>query len=84
MRSQQAERAFTDVGSPDVRVLPGEIARWQTNGRPVDRGRDSWDLERPVRFAASSILLAAKIGSLIVPRATWLSTAVGGGCLAPR
>lgn len=79
MRAQQAERAFADVGLPNVHVLRGGVTGWRADGGPVTRGRDRWDLERQVRFTAGSIVLTAGLASVIAPRAKWLATAVGGG-----
>jgi rhodanese-related sulfurtransferase len=79
MRAQQAERAFADVGFPNVHVLQGGVTAWESEGGPVERGTARWDLERQVRLVAGSIVLAAGIGSLVVPKLKWLATGVGAG-----
>jgi rhodanese-related sulfurtransferase len=79
MRAQQAEHAFADVGFPNVHVLQGGVTAWESEGGPVERGTARWDLERQVRLVAGSIVLAAGIGSLAVPKLKWLATGVGAG-----
>jgi rhodanese-related sulfurtransferase len=79
MRAEQAERAFADVGLPNVHVLRGVLTGWETDGGGVDRGRARWDLERQVRLVAGSIVLAAGLGSVAVPQLKWVATAIGGG-----
>lgn len=79
MRAQQAERAFADVGLPNVHVLDGGITAWERDGGEVERGEARWDLERQVRLVAGGIVLAAGLGSVAVPRLKWLATGVGAG-----
>jgi rhodanese-related sulfurtransferase len=79
MRAQQAERAFADVGFPNVHVLAGGVTAWEAEGGQVARGEARWDLERQVRLVAGGIVLAAGLGSLAVPRLKWLATGVGAG-----
>jgi rhodanese-related sulfurtransferase len=79
MRAQQAERAFADVGLPNVHVLEGGVTAWESEGGEVERGEARWDLERQVRLVAGGIVLAAGLGSLAVPRLKWLATGVGAG-----
>lgn len=79
MRAQQAERAFVEAGLPNVHVLGGGITQWEANGGPLKRGRQRWDLERQVRLVAGSLVVAGGLGSLAIPQAKWLATAIGGG-----
>lgn len=79
MRAQQAERAFADVGLPNVHVLAGGVSAWEAAGAPLRRGEARWDLERQVRLVAGGIVLAAGLGSLVVPRLKWVATGVGAG-----
>ncbi|CCG02570.1 YgaP family membrane protein [Blastococcus saxobsidens] len=51
----------------------------EKTGGALNRGRQVWDLERQVRFAAGSLVLTGILGSLVAPRAKWLSGLVGGG-----
>lgn len=79
MRAQQAERAFAGVGLPNVHVLEGGVSAWEIEGAPLERGEARWDLERQVRLVAGGIVLAAGLGSLLMPRLKWLATGVGAG-----
>lgn len=79
MRAQQAERAFVEAGLPNVHVLRGGITQWEADGGPLARGRERWDLERQVRLVAGSLVVAGGLGSLAVPQAKWLATAIGAG-----
>lgn len=53
--------------------------RTQGTGFAVNRGSQRWDLERQVRLAAGSVVLASVLGSVTVPKTTWLAAAAGGG-----
>ncbi|MFC7571410.1 DUF2892 domain-containing protein [Klenkia terrae] len=52
---------------------------WEKTGGTVNRGRQSWELERQVRLAAGSLVVAGIVGSTVAPKAKWLSGFVGGG-----
>ncbi len=78
-RSTQAEEALRDAGLSNVRVLDGGIKDWKAEGHEVVEGRQTWDLERQVRFAAGSIVAATVIGSTAHPPLKWAAAAVGGG-----
>ncbi|MFC5993469.1 rhodanese-like domain-containing protein [Pseudonocardia hispaniensis] len=78
-RAEQAERALAEAGLPGVQVLTGGMTGWETAGGAVNRGRNIWDLERQVRFAAGSLVLTGVLGSVAVPRLKWLSGAIGAG-----
>jgi Flp pilus assembly protein TadB len=45
----------------------------------VRRTRPRWDLERQVRLAAGSLVLAAVLAGVVVPPVTWLAALVGAG-----
>ncbi|WP_214366716.1 rhodanese-like domain-containing protein [Pseudonocardia sp. H11422] len=78
-RAQQAERALAGTGLSGVCVLTGGLTAWQATGAPVNRGRERWDLERQVRFAAGFLVLLGLLGSLLVPGLQWFSAAIGAG-----
>lgn len=78
-RAAQAEEALGQVGLPGVRVLDGGIVSWEQAGAPVNRGRQTWDLERQVRLVAGSIVAASVAGSTVKPRLKWLGGAIGAG-----
>jgi rhodanese-related sulfurtransferase len=78
-RAGQAERALAGAGLPNLTVLDGGITAWQAVNAPVRRGRRRWDLERQVRLVAGSIVLAAVLGSVVVPGLEWVAAAIGAG-----
>lgn len=78
-RAEQAEKAFSEVGLPGLRVLEGGMVAWETAGAPVNRGKQTWELERQVRLVAGTLVAGGVLGSLVVPELKWLSGAVGGG-----
>lgn len=78
-RASQAEQRLAEAGMRNIRVLDGGIQAWEGSGGEVNRGAQRWDLERQVRLAAGSLVLAGILGSLVAPRLKYLSGAVGGG-----
>ena len=78
-RAGQAERALATVGLPNLRVLDGGMLAWQAASAPVVQGRPRWELERQVRLAAGSIVLAGVLGSVFVPGLKWVAGAIGAG-----
>jgi rhodanese-related sulfurtransferase len=78
-RASQAEQALGQVGLPGLRVLDGGMNSWEQAGAPVNRGRQTWDLERQVRLAAGSAVAASVAGSTLRPRLKWIAGAVGAG-----
>lgn len=78
-RATTAHRHLTDAGKSNLRILEGGIGGWQTAGGEIARGDARWTLERQVRGAAGSIVLASIIASLISPKARVLAGAVGFG-----
>ncbi|MCF6514521.1 rhodanese-like domain-containing protein, partial [Blastococcus sp. MG754427] len=78
-RAGQAQEALQAAGLTSPTVLSGGIVDWERTGGAVNRGRQSWELERQVRLAAGSLVLAGILGSTVAPRAKWLSGFVGGG-----
>lgn len=78
-RARQAGEVLTGAGLPGLRVLDGGMNAWEDAAAPVDRGRQTWELERQVRLAAGSLVAAGVVASTAVPQLKWLSGAVGGG-----
>jgi len=81
-RAAQAEVALREAGLPNLRVLDGGMSDWKAEGNDVVTGRQTWDLERQVRFAAGSIVVAAVISSAVHPPVKWLAAGVGGGLVS--
>jgi rhodanese-related sulfurtransferase len=78
-RAGQAQEALQAAGLTSPVVLSGGIVDWEKTGGAVSRGRQSWELERQVRLAAGSLVVAGILGSTVAPKAKWLSGFVGGG-----
>ena len=78
-RARQAADMLAAQGMTGVRVLDGGMLAWEGADAPVNRGRQTWDLERQVRFAAGSLVLSGIIGSMVVPHLKWFSGAIGTG-----
>jgi rhodanese-related sulfurtransferase len=78
-RAGQAQEVLQAAGLTSPAVLSGGIVDWEKSGGAVNRGRQSWELERQVRLAAGSLVVAGVLGSTVAPKAKWLSGFVGGG-----
>ena len=78
-RAGQAQQVLQAAGLTSPTVLSGGIVDWEKTGGTVNRGRQSWELERQVRLAAGSLVAAGILASAVAPKAKWLSGAIGGG-----
>ncbi|MFJ2420273.1 rhodanese-like domain-containing protein [Streptomyces brevispora] len=78
-RAAQAEKALSEAGLSNLRVLEGGIVAWETAGAPANRGPERWDMERQVRLVAGSIVLATGLVGVLVHGAHLIGTAVGAG-----
>ena len=78
-RAGQAEQALAGVGLPGLRVLEGGMTAWEASRAPVNRGRQTWELERQVRLVAGGLVASGVAGSALAPRLKWLAGAVGTG-----
>ena len=78
-RARDAASVLSQAGLPEVRVLDGGLARWLSEGRGVDEGRQVWPIERQVRLVAGSIVLTSVLVSTLRPRAKWVAAAIGAG-----
>lgn len=78
-RAEQAEKALAEVGLPGLRVLEGGMSAWRGAGAPVNRGKQTWELERQVRLVAGSIVLGSVLGSVAAPKLKWLAGGIGAG-----
>ncbi len=78
-RAEQAEKALAEVGLPGLRVLDGGMVAWEGAGAPVNRGRQTWELERQVRLTAGTIVAASVFGSAAAPRLKWVAAGIGTG-----
>ena len=78
-RAEQAEKALAEVGLPGLRVLEGGMVAWESAGAPVNRGAQTWELERQVRLVAGGIVLSSILGSTVVPELKWVAGFIGAG-----
>jgi rhodanese-related sulfurtransferase len=78
-RATQAENALRDAGLPGLRVLDGGMVAWESAGAPVNRGRQTWELERQVRLVAGSIVAVSVLASILLPPLKWVAFAIGAG-----
>jgi rhodanese-related sulfurtransferase len=78
-RAGRAQQALQGAGLTSPAVLSGGIVDWERTGCDVRRGRQAWELERQVRLAAGSLVVAGILASTVAPKAKWLSGAIGGG-----
>ena len=78
-RATQAHQRLTAAGATDLTVLDGGLTAWQAAGQPVDSTATTWEMERQVRLAAGSLVLAGIFASLRWPAARFLSGGVGAG-----
>lgn len=79
MRAEQGERTLASIGLPNVHILDGGVTAWEAQGGRVERGVSRWSLDRQVRAVAGGIVVAAGLGSVLVPSLRWIATAVGAG-----
>ena len=79
-RANLACEKLAAAGLADVVNVEGGTAAWDAAGLPVIRGKKAMSLERQVRIAAGSLVLAGVILSLFVhPYLIGLSAFVGAG-----
>ncbi|MFF4096402.1 rhodanese-like domain-containing protein [Streptomyces sp. NPDC001834] len=66
----------------DAMTLSGGTSAWENEGRTLDRpagARATWPMERQVRLAAGSLVVAGLLTGLRFPAARWISAGVGSG-----
>ena len=79
-RATQAHEKLAAAGKQTLHILEGGIAAWLESGGDVIHGATQrWALDRQVRLVAGSMVLAGVLGSVLVPRAKWLSAGVASG-----
>ncbi|MFE0454375.1 rhodanese-like domain-containing protein [Streptomyces sp. NPDC058914] len=80
-RSAKACERLAALGTGAV-TLEGGTGAWSAAGHPVERStgsRTPWAMDRQVRLAAGSLVVAGFAAGLARPRAHWLSGLVGAG-----
>ncbi len=78
-RAGQAEKLLGETGLDNLHVLAGGVAAWEAAGAPLNRGAQTWELERQVRLVAGGIVLTGVLASIKVPALKWASAAIGAG-----
>ena len=79
-RADQAHGKLTGAGKQRLHLLDGGLDAWEAAGGDVVRGTSTtWAMDRQVRLVAGSISLVGILGSLVVPKAKWLSGFVATG-----
>ncbi|MFC8535606.1 rhodanese-like domain-containing protein [Streptomyces sp. NPDC057249] len=66
----------------DAATLSGGTSAWESEGHGLERpvgARATWPMERQVRLAAGSLVVAGLLAGLRYPAARWLSAGVGSG-----
>ena len=78
-RADEALKLLAGRGTLRAQVLDGGMSAWQQLGMDATVGQRTWGLERQVRMAAGSLVLTGIVASLRLPRARFLSGAIGFG-----
>lgn len=78
-RATQAETLLGSTGLANLHVLTGGVSAWEAAGGPLNRGAQTWELERQVRLVAGGIVLIGVLASTKVPALKWVSAGIGAG-----
>ncbi len=81
-RAKQAADKLQSQGLPHLQILDGGVLAWESAGLPLNRGEKTISLERQVRIAAGTLVLAgALLGYFVHPLWIALSGFVGAGLI---
>ncbi|MCX5416222.1 rhodanese-like domain-containing protein [Streptomyces sp. NBC_00059] len=81
VRSTRACEILADADI-EAATLTGGTSAWEGDGHGLDRpegARTTWPMERQVRLAAGSLVVAGLIAGRRFPAARWLSAGIGTG-----
>lgn len=78
-RARQAEQILRNAALDNVHVLDGGMSAWAAAGKPVNRGKTRWGLERQVRGIAGTLVLLGVLAGMRWKPLTFLSAFVGAG-----
>lgn len=78
-RAGKACKKLNDAGLKKSSVLEGGMQAWQEAGKEVNRGKQTWDMNRQVRFGAGLLVLVGVGLSIINPWFVLVSAFVGAG-----
>ena len=80
VRAEQARQRLGAAGIDAATVLSGGVPGYAAAGGNVVRGKERWDLERQVRLAAGSLVLAGLTGGRFAsPKVRTLAGVIGAG-----
>ncbi|MCC9173866.1 rhodanese-like domain-containing protein [Arthrobacter sp. zg-Y179] len=80
VRAEQARGRLAGAGIDTARVLTGGVPAFAAAGGDVVRGAQRWSLERQVRMAAGSLVIAGLAGGrFISPKVRLLAGGIGAG-----
>jgi rhodanese-related sulfurtransferase len=80
VRAGQARTRLATAGLENSVVLTGGVPAFEAAGGDVVRGAQRWSLERQVRMAAGSLVLAGLVGGkLVSPKVSMVAGAIGAG-----
>ncbi|MEW1612649.1 MULTISPECIES: rhodanese-like domain-containing protein [unclassified Streptomyces] len=80
----RSTRACEILAGADIQAatLTGGTSAWEGDGRGLDRPGGAgavWPMERQVRLAAGSLVVAGLLAGIRFPAARWLSAGIGSG-----
>lgn len=78
-RAGKACKKLSDAGLKKASVLDGGMQAWEEAGKEVNIGRQTWDMNRQVRFGAGLLVLFGVGLSTINPWFVLISGFVGAG-----
>lgn len=80
VRATQARAHLTAAGLEHAVVLTGGVPAFDAAGGEVVRGAQRWSLERQVRMAAGTLVLAGLVGGKVLsPKVRTLAGVIGAG-----
>ncbi|MBP3035172.1 rhodanese-like domain-containing protein [Arthrobacter sp. zg-ZUI100] len=80
VRATEAKKNLAGVGFGNAHVLAGGVPAFQQAGGETVEGAKRWDLERQVRMAAGSLVIAGLAGGkFLSPRIRTVAGVVGAG-----
>ena len=82
VRADQARQRLAGTGMDNLHVLTTGVPGFTTAGGQVVHGRPRWALERQVRLAAGSLVLAGVLASRWAPKSVLLAGGIGAGLTA--
>lgn len=80
VRASEAKKNLAGAGFNDAQVLEGGVPAYSRAGGETVEGAKTWDLERQVRMAAGSLVIAGLAGGkFLSPRVRTVAGVIGAG-----